>query len=456
MKKCNVFIPIGALGMGVSKKSVETAIALSPDIIACDAGSTDSGPYYLGTGTCKYARESIKRDLRLIIEAGQRLKVPVVIGSCGTCGSDRGVDENADILAEICQEADYRLKLAKIYSGQNPETLIQKYQNGKIIPLEEAPEIGEYTFLECSNIVALAGVEPFVKALEKGVDVILCGRATDTAAIAALPLIKGCDPASVWHAAKIGECGGICATKPTGGLFLWCDEEGVTIQATEPGNSVTVYSASAHMLYENTSPYEIIEPGVFVDVKDCVYTAIDDDKVRITGAVYQETPYTLKLEGSGPVGYQTLSLVGIVDDRVLADPITWIDALSTHAKEQLKKVGLSTGFTYSLRAYGYNAVTGMPPSPGQIPCELGLLLTVTANTQELATKVAKIFNPILLHFPVAEDEQMTSFAFPFSPAEVEKGIVYEFKLNHIVKVDDPMELIRIEYSNISPVRKGDN
>ncbi|HBD28402.1 MAG TPA: aldehyde dehydrogenase, partial [Deltaproteobacteria bacterium] len=45
--------PTGALGMGFLDQSLERGISLKPDVIACDAGSTDSGPFYLGSGTPK-------------------------------------------------------------------------------------------------------------------------------------------------------------------------------------------------------------------------------------------------------------------------------------------------------------------------------------------------------------------------------------------------------------------
>jgi hypothetical protein len=87
--------------------------------------------------------------------------------------------------------------------------------------------------------------------------------------------------------------------------------------------------------------------------------------------------------------------------------------------------------------------------PGSfIPKELAVVLTVTAETQALATRAAKVFNPLLLHFPVNRDEQLPSFAFPFSPSEIERGLVYEFRLNHVVHPDDPLELVRIEYMEI--------
>ena len=58
--------------------------------------------------------------------------------------------------------------------------------------------------------------------------------------------------------------------------------------------------------------------------------------------------------------------------------------------------------------------------------------------------MAKLFNPYMLHFPMRTDTQLPSYAFPFSPSEIERGQIYEFKLNHVVMVDDPMELVRFK------------
>ena len=53
-----------------------------------------------------------------------------------------------------------------------------------------------------------------------------------------------------------------------------------------------------------------------------------------------------------------------------------------------------------------------------------------------------------VYFEVAKNTPKPSFAFPFSPAEVEKGRIYEFQLNHVIELDDPFELIRMEYVTI--------
>ena len=43
--------------------------------IGCDAGTTDSGPYYLGARSPRGPREGIKRNLRIMIREGLKAGV---------------------------------------------------------------------------------------------------------------------------------------------------------------------------------------------------------------------------------------------------------------------------------------------------------------------------------------------------------------------------------------------
>jgi hypothetical protein len=51
MRRCTVWVPVGALGAPFPDEFIVYAISQKVDAIAVDAGSTDSEPYYLGTGT---------------------------------------------------------------------------------------------------------------------------------------------------------------------------------------------------------------------------------------------------------------------------------------------------------------------------------------------------------------------------------------------------------------------
>jgi hypothetical protein len=79
-----------------------------------------------------------------------------------------------------------------------------------------------------------------------------------------------------------------------------------------------------------------------------------------------------------------------------------------------------------------------------VPREVGLLFIATATTQEIATQVAKTCNPMFFHMPLNPDMDLPSYAFPFSPAETERGQVYAFKLNHVIHVGNGLELVRTD------------
>ena len=451
MNTCRVFVPYGALGTGIAEESFDAGVRMKPDVIACDAGSTDSGPYYLGTGEGKYARDSVKEDLRRMVKAGHWLQAPVLVGSAGTCGTDGGVDGLADICREICKEEGIPAKLAKIYTQQNADMLEAKDREHKIFPLAGAPQTDGTVFEQCTNIVALAGAEPFQEALLRKADIVLCGRATDTAIIAAMPLLRGCHEGGAWHGAKLAECGALCTTNPSGGgVFLTFDELGFTIEPTSGDSCCTKYSVSAHMLYENADPFCLREPSGELDTKNAVYEELDERRVRVTGSVFKHKPYTVKLEGAALAGYQTVTIVGIQDRRVMKDPELWIGNLKQFVESKIRKYQIpETDYNVDFKLYGWSAVSGTKPPEGYVPRELGLVMTVTAKTQALATGVAKMYNPYLLHFPVNLKEQLPTFASPYSPAETERGPVYEFKLLHAVEVENPLELFRIEMVVIS-------
>ena|SRR5699024_1609343 len=448
---CKVLVPTSGVGIGIEPESLNNGVNLKPDVIACDAGSTDSGPYYLGTGKPKYSDDSVKEDMRLMIKASNKLGIPILIGTAGTCGVDNAVDWMKNLCQEICNDIGMNAKIAGIYSQQNKITLKKKYREGSVHPLASAPSITEDTFEECSNIVALAGVEPYIEALKNGADIVIGGRTTDTAMLACVPIMKGCNIGSSWHAAKIAECGPLSTTNPlSGGVIFSVDDKGFSIQPTSDNAVCTPYTVSSHMLYENSDPHFLREPSGTLNAEKARYTQMDNQTVRVEGSEFIPTDqYTLKLEGSGPVGYQTIILVGVQDPYTLSKIEQWKEKLLQNVSHKLQNLGYSNDdYSVDIKLYGYNAVSGESfNSDNYVPREVGVLFTSTGTTQEIATKIAKVFNPVLLHFSIEDENEFPSHAFSSSPADIEKGEIYEFKLNHVVETDNPFELINIKYWN---------
>ena len=187
----NVLVPVGALGTGVREKDVAAGIAGGAHAIACDAGSTDSGPAYLATGRPKYSRDAVKADLRILMLAQARAGIPLLIGSCGTSGCDAALDWTRDIALEIAREEDIAPRIALLYSEQAPEKIAGLAAEGRVAPLPPMDIAEPELFARCDRIVALMGPEPYIAALRGGADVVLGGRTTDTAVIAAVPIMRG-------------------------------------------------------------------------------------------------------------------------------------------------------------------------------------------------------------------------------------------------------------------------
>jgi hypothetical protein len=377
--------------------------------------------------------------------ARDQLGVPLLIGSCGTSGTDSGVDWTADICAEIAREEGLSAKVALLYSEVTAEQLKPYLSGGRITPLPPLGELSAATLESCDHIVSLLGAEPFMAAVADGAEIVLAGRATDTAVLSAMPLAAGLPAASAWHAAKIAECGGVCTEGvPDGGVIITVKEDCFEVEPIGTTNRCTPYSVSAHLLYENADPLRLREPGVIVDASRATYESLDERRVRVTGSQIETVPYTLKLEGSGRAGFRTMSFTALADPKVMDDPGAWLDALEASLRSRIEStLGFgASDYDIQFRPYGWNVLdqsNRAEPSPR--PNEIGLMVLVSAPTQERASEIAKFCNPSLLHFPVP-GQPMPSWAFPYSPAEVDMGVYYEFRLNHVVHVDDPFGLVR--------------
>lgn len=444
--RTRVLIPTGALGLGYDRAALARGVAARPDIIAVDGGSTDSGPAYLGRGVSKYSRAATKDEWRNLMQARAAAGVPLVIGTAGTCGTDQTVDWLFEITTELAAELGQRLRVARLYSSQDPEITAAAYAAGRIAALRGAPDIDGRTIRDCTNIVALAGVEQISAALATGADIVIAGRTTDTAIIAALPLMRGCHAGAAWHGAKIGECGALATTNPaTGTIQIDFDESGFTMEPLADSARATPYTVSAHMLYENSDPYVLHEPGGHLDVRGARYAALSDRAVRVEGPRWVPGPYCVKLEGARIAGYQAISLTLLRDRRYVENARLWCDDIVARATADiLRRIGLSPdAFDVEMRLVGQDATLGALETATAIPAEIGVLSIVTAPEEKQAIEIAKILNPYLLHHALTEDEPMPTMAFPFSPAEMSRGALYEFCLHHVLALDYPMAAFRL-------------
>ena len=340
-----VLVPSGVLGLGFDRDALRRAAADKPDIICIDGGSTDSGPFYLGAGVSKYSDASVRSEWKELLAARAAAGCPLVLGSAGTCGTDAMVDGMLAATRAIAEAEGRRLRVATLKSEQPAASVVDALEAGRLAPLAGAPEggISAEDIAGCTHIVALAGAEQIAAALRTGADVVIAGRATDTAAISALPLMRGEHEGAAWHGAKIGECGALCSTRPMSGVIgLEFDGAGCTVEPHADGARCTPESVAAHMLYENADPFILHEPGGHLDARGAAYEALDERRVRISGSRWVASEaYTVKLEGARLAGYQTTALAILRDGRYVANARRWLARLEAFlAREIPARTGL--------------------------------------------------------------------------------------------------------------------
>jgi hypothetical protein len=260
--------------------------------MATDAGSTDSGAYYLVTGESKNTREAVKRDLKIVMAAQAKAGIPLLVGSSGQSGNDKALDWTRDIAVEVAAELGVFPRIALLYSEQAPALIKRKNAEGRVRPLAPMGPLSDETIDACDHIVAVMGPEPYIAALKEGADIILGGRTTDTAVLAAFPLLRGAPAGLAWHAGKIAECGSQCTMNPTdgAGILMRVGQESFLVEPLAETNHCSVHSVSAHMLYENADPNRLVEPGGVLDVSGAAYRANDDRAVRVSGSRWEPTP----------------------------------------------------------------------------------------------------------------------------------------------------------------------
>lgn len=448
-----ILVPSGVLGLGFDSDALAAGLKRNPHAICIDGGSTDSGPFYLGSGSSKYAYDICRSEWAELMAARAVLDIPLIIGSCGTCGTDNMVDWMYEMTIAIAREKRQTLKIARIYCERPVAEIAEALDKGRIGTLDPAPEINSQTLEGMSHIVSLAGVEPVFAALSSGADIILAGRMTDTAVIAAVPLMRGEAPGPCWHGAKIAECGAFCTTHPeTGVILLEIDDTGFVVEPMAAQAQCTARSVSAHMLYENADPLILHEPGGFLDVRGAVYENLDERRVRAYGAVWTPVlPYMVKLEGARQAGFQTIMLAIIRDPDYVRAAEQWADKLRARADEKIAQTMAAQAGNYDLdiRLIGINAALGAAETQKSHPVEVGVLVTVTAVTQEQATEIARLINPYLLHLPLGDRDDMPTFAFPHSPAHSERGPVFEFALNHLLHLNTPTDGFTVKLDEVS-------
>ncbi len=454
MPSFSVVSATGMLGSGFQPESLDKAIALGAGMIGCDAGSTDGGPSYLARGGSHFSHPAMKRDVEAILTRAVPKKLPVVIGSAGTAGSDATLATMVGLVREIARENRLHFRMAVIHSELDKETVLRHLRAGRSRPLAPSAPLTEAMVEESLHIVAMMGVEPIQKAFQDGADVVIAGRSSDTSVFAALPLLKGFAPGVVWHMAKILECGAAAVTQRLApdSMMAVLHEESFDVFPLREDYRCSAQSIASHTLYENADPFALVEPSGTLYTREARYEEISERAVRVSGSrfVAGENGYTIKLEGTRQAGYSTIVPGAVRDPYILAEMDEWLEQLDRNIRARLLRTIGNRKYEIVTRVYGRDGVMGaLEPTPRIDGHEAFILWDVISESQELSRTIATSLSHMAVHNPIAKWHGLISgVAFPYSPAEIDRGPVYEFHLNHVLVPDSPHSLFRTEFEEV--------
>lgn len=436
-----------AMGYGnVSVAEIDKGLELRPHIIVGQGTSSDPGPGYLSQDNIYgySGRINKKRDLGLIIAAAHKNKIPFIFSGGSPSGSNVQLEGVLRIVNEISKENGYKLRVAVIRGEIDKKYLINKIKTGsqakRLVETERLPKTLTIDEIEGSKrIVAQMGPEPIMKALALEVDGVIAGRSLDIGLHMAYPLLHGFDKAVAAHAAKTIECGALCCDPPiNGNVFAIIKKDHFLVFPLIKDRRCTIRSIAAHAFYERPDITKELNPGGFLDISDAQLEQYDENTVRVSGARWTTQPYTIKVEGVKPMGFRTITVVGIRDPNLINYINPFLEDIKDKAYE---KFASEKPFQVNFRIYGKNAVLGIAePNKRTTSYEICVIPDIIATTQEKATTICSYIRGRMF-FSEYPDRTSTSgnVAIPFSPNDIEMGEAYVWNIWHALELDDPCE-----------------
>ncbi|HET6521807.1 MAG TPA: acyclic terpene utilization AtuA family protein [Geminicoccaceae bacterium] len=459
MDPVKILCPTGHLSFTpLEKASFLAGCALGPDYIVADAGSCDMGPRPLGADQHVSHEAWQRHDLEIMLLRARELGVPMIVGSASDTGTDRGVDQFVRLIGGIA--AEHRLapfRLAAIYAEQPVEELKRRLRAGARIEGLDGRADADLAVLErTSRAVAVMGAEPIRAALEAGADVVIAGRSSDCAIFAAPLLSRGFDPGIAYYTGKLMECASFCAEPYMGkesilGRVLG---DAVEVTAMHPGQRCTPASLASHAMYERTDPFREYVAGGYVDMSACRYEQVGPKTTRASGQVFVRAPVCkVKLEGAGLVGQRRLAVVGIRDPYTIGLIDRAIDWAKGKLAERFGPIG--EGYQVFYHLYGRSAVMrDLDPAPELAPHELGIVVEVVHEDGARAAEICALAARNLFYARLPEVKGTAGAAALMSDEILIGEPGYEWTLNHVIEVKDPMELFRSRFVEIDGARTG--
>ncbi|EXJ66713.1 uncharacterized protein A1O5_10384 [Cladophialophora psammophila CBS 110553] len=420
----HIFTPSPILGYGFDLDEFwRTIREARPAAIILDSGSTDPGPYLLGTGKTLCSRKSYIRDLSPILEACSTYEIKLLISSAGGAGTNQQVDLLVSIIRELCEQKSFSFHLVTIKFRDDHDATVSKLRAGDLSSCSLSPPLEEADICNAVTVVGQMGAEPFLEILkDPSVNIIVAGQSYDPSPFTVFCIYHGVRESPAWYVGKIIECGGLCTIPKGRSILATMFQDSFILTLTDPSQKCTPVSVAAHTLYEKTRPDRLPGPG---------------------GVLYLNE---FKLEGATHVSFRTTFIGGIRDPILIAGIDEFLDTVRSITKEAFSALATKAEPQIIFHIYGKNAVPDEMEIETTLGHEIRVLGEVVAETQELADAIAGFSRTVLLHG--AYKGQLATggnLASPLVPLESPMGPVFKFSVYHLMNVQDLLALFPIEY-----------
>ncbi|MGE3619188.1 MAG: acyclic terpene utilization AtuA family protein [Acidimicrobiia bacterium] len=437
-------------------EAIDQALEWGVDVIVAQGTGSDWGAYWLGSGEqfdTRNFRENVRPYLRVAVAHG----IPFVF-SAGIAGSDAHLEACLEQFDQLCVEEGFDLEVGVLRTEVDPGWLAGVLRDGRqATALADDPSLPSPLTADdlagVERIVGLAGPEPIVDLLGRGVAGVITGRAVDVALAIAPALARGLPPAAAAHAAKVIECGGLALDPGDPGLCIWAevDRDGFEVRCPSPRSSVTPKGIAGHSFYERANPWEEKNPGGVLDLRDAAYRRTEQG-VRCDGARWHDEPYSVLLEGATRVGYRSIVVLGVRDPDLLGQARSWADAALADLARAARFDDLRGSYHAGVRIFGLDGVLGpLEPEKAVTGHEAAVVVDVVAPTQAQANEIA-YFLFVRLGYGPYPGRRTTAgnVAVPFMPVVQPVGPMYRFGLYHALQLDRPDEPFRASVERFGP------
>lgn len=351
----------------------------------------------------------MRRTLKQAVE--KKVKIITNMGGANPSGA-------AKVVANVANELGLSIKIA-VVEGDDIFPNIENYMKNE--RWQYAGETLEELNGELYYANVYLGGEPICEALENGSDVVITGRIADAALFSA-PLMYefgwNRNHINMGQATLVGHLLECCG-QITGGFFadpgkkdvtglerlgfpigeVFEDGNFVITKVEGSGGIVSVDTCKEQLLYEITDPTCYKTPDAIVDFSNVSFQQIENDVVKVTGAVSKGIPETLKVNVGYTDGFTATGIVTFAGSNSLKLAELCADIIWKRAKiVGINPIDSRTDYV------GYNALCKTVTSDyysSDRHSEIMLRMSVRTKTEEEANRFVDEFGFLYTNGPAS-------------------------------------------------------